>query len=67
MTRDVVTLGADSAIGAALALSAERHIKRFPVVDATGKLVGIVGRTELLSALVGEVAAGQHGDDKGEA
>jgi CBS domain-containing protein len=52
MTRNVVTLAADSPIGMALALSAEKHIKRFPVVDATGKLVGIVGRTELLSALV---------------
>jgi CBS domain-containing protein len=54
MTDDVVTLAADSPIGTALALSAEKHIKRFPVVDAAGKLVGIVGRSELLSALVEE-------------
>jgi CBS domain-containing protein len=54
MTDEVVTLAADSPIGAALALSAEKHIKRFPVVDASGKLVGIVGRSELLSALVAE-------------
>jgi CBS domain-containing protein len=66
MTRDVVTLGADSPIGTALALSAEKHVKRFPVVDPIGKLLGIVGRTELLSALVGE-ATGQHVDDGGEA
>jgi CBS domain-containing protein len=52
MTEEVVTLAADSPIGTALALSAEKHIKRFPVVDAAGKLVGIVGRSELLSALV---------------
>jgi CBS domain-containing protein len=52
MTAEVVTLAADSPIGTALALSAEKHIKRFPVIDATGKLVGIVGRSELLSALV---------------
>ncbi|MBI3798758.1 MAG: CBS domain-containing protein [Deltaproteobacteria bacterium] len=54
MTREVVTLVADSPIGTALTLSAERHIKRFPVIDAAGKLVGIVGRSELLSALVDE-------------
>lgn len=67
MTRDVVTVSADSPIGTALALSAEKHIKRFPVVDATRKLVGIVGRTELLSALVGEIPANPHADDRGEA
>src|SRR5581483_7566743 len=52
MTSEVVTLAAESPIGPALALSAEKHIKRFPVVDAAGKLVGIVGRSALLSALV---------------
>lgn len=55
MTREVITLAAETPIGTALALSAEKHIKRFPVVDATGKLVGIVGRSALLSALVGEI------------
>ncbi len=54
MTQEVVTLAVESSISKALALSAEKHIKRLPVVDATGKLVGIVGRSELLSALVGE-------------
>jgi len=66
MTCNVVTLVAESPIGTALALSAEKHIKRFPVVDETGKLVGIVGRGELLSALVGENPQGQQPDDKGE-
>jgi CBS domain-containing protein len=55
MTRAVVTLTTENSIGMALALSAEKHIKRFPVVDAAGRLVGIVGRSELLAALVGEV------------
>ena len=54
MTTEVVTLAAESPIGPALALSAEKHIKRFPVVDAAGKLVGIVGRSALLGALVEE-------------
>jgi CBS-domain-containing membrane protein len=54
MTQPVVTLRADESIGTALALSAEKHIKRFPVVNEEGKLVGIVGRAELLSTLVDE-------------
>jgi CBS domain-containing protein len=55
MTHPAVTLRADESIGTALASAAEKHIKRFPVIDAEGKLVGIVGRGELFSALVGHV------------
>lgn len=66
MTQPVVTVRADESIGTALAMSAEKHIKRFPVIDGTGKLVGIVGRGELLSALVGENPQGQQANDKGE-
>jgi CBS domain-containing protein len=54
MTQPVITLRANESIGTALALAAEKHIKRFPVVDEEGKLLGIVGRSELLSALVGD-------------
>lgn len=66
MTREVVTLLAESPVGTALALSAEKHIKRFPVVDAAGKLVGIVGRSVLLSTLVGEPREGGKRDDNKE-
>ena len=54
MTQPAITLRVDESIGTALAIAAEKHIKRFPVVDETGKLVGLVGRGELLSALVEE-------------
>ena len=54
MTQPAITLRVDESIGTALAIAAEKHIKRFPVVDEAGKLVGIVGRGELLSALVEE-------------
>jgi CBS domain-containing protein len=60
MTHDVVTLSAETPIGTALALSAEKHIKRFPVVDAKGELLGIVGRSELLSALIREASKEKH-------
>jgi len=61
MTCPAITLRADESIGTALAISAEKHIKRFPVVDRDGKLVGIVGRAELLSALVNTLAPGETG------
>lgn len=53
MTRDVVTVREIMPVAAALALSAEKGIKRFPVVNAAGELVGIVGRAEMLRALLG--------------
>ena len=56
MTHDVVTLSAETPVGTALALSAEKHIKRFPVVDAKSELVGIVGRSALLSAMIREAS-----------
>jgi CBS-domain-containing membrane protein len=52
MNKPAITVRADESIGTALALAAEKHIKRFPVVDNGGCLIGIVGRDELLSALV---------------
>lgn len=66
MTEPVITLRADESMGTALALSAEKHIKRFPVVDAEGKLVGIVGREELLSALVSQLPKAKESDATGE-
>ena len=61
MTQPAATLRTDESIGIALALAAEKHIKRFPVVDGEGKLVGIVGRGELLSALVDGVRGNKEG------
>jgi CBS domain-containing protein len=66
MTDPVITLREDESIGTALAVAAEKHIKRFPVVDQYGKLVGIVGRGELLSALVNELPAAKQSDRTGD-
>lgn len=52
MTRDVVTIREKMPVASALALSAEKRVKRLPVVDAAGELVGIVGRTEMMRALL---------------
>ena len=43
MTPDVVTVHEAMPVESALALSAERRIKRLPVVNSAGVLVGIVG------------------------
>ena len=53
MTRDPICLEADENVGEAIELMAEHHIIRIPVVR-NGKLVGIVSRTDILSAYVKE-------------
>jgi CBS domain-containing protein len=52
MSREVITIREKMPVASALALSAEKRVKRLPVVDAEGELVGIVGRTEMMRALL---------------
>jgi CBS domain-containing protein len=59
MTREVITVREEMPVASALALSAEKHVKRLPVVDAQGQLVGIVGRTEMMRALLARSEAGK--------
>jgi CBS domain-containing protein len=49
MTSPAVTIHPDAAIAAAARLMNSHHIRRLPVVDADGKLAGIVSRRDLLS------------------
>jgi CBS domain-containing protein len=51
MTSEVVTIPPDMLLGRAGRLMVERHVKRLPVVDANGKLVGILGRLDILNTL----------------
>ena len=55
MTREVITVHAKMPVASALALSAEKRVKRLPVVDDQGRLLGIVGRTEMMRALLAPV------------
>jgi CBS domain-containing protein len=57
MTRDVITVRDKMPVASALTLSAEKRVKRLPVVDAEEELVGIVGRTEMMRALLGREEA----------
>jgi len=49
MTSPAVTIQPDATIAAAARLMNSHHIRRLPVVDADGKLAGIVSRRDLLS------------------
>jgi CBS domain-containing protein len=53
MTRNPITVREEMPVASALVTSAETRTKRLPVVDAGGRLVGIVGRTEMMRALLG--------------
>jgi CBS domain-containing protein len=48
MTSPAVTIGADALLGTAARLMSQHHIKRLPVVDGDGTLIGIVSRADLL-------------------
>jgi CBS domain-containing protein len=51
MTPDPVTVTPETTITEAVNLMVERAVKRLPVVDADGKLVGMVSRVNVLRAL----------------
>jgi CBS domain-containing protein len=48
MTSPAVTVGPEATIGDAARLMEAKHVKRLPVVDDDGRLVGIVSRRDLL-------------------
>jgi len=52
MTTPAITVGPDATIPAAARLMNTHHIRRLPVVDEEGKLVGIVSRRDLLSVFL---------------
>lgn len=49
MTSPAVTISEDAPVGEAARLMQSRRVKRLPVVDADGRLRGIVSRADLLS------------------
>ena len=52
MTEPAITIGPDATIPAAARLMNTHHIRRLPVIDQDGKLVGIVSRRDLLSVFL---------------
>ena len=51
MTAEVVTIAPDAILGRAARVMVDKHLKRLPVVDKDGKLVGILGRLDILNTL----------------
>ena len=49
MTSPAVTIGSEAPLAQAARLMRERGVKRLPVVDETGRVVGIVSRGDLLA------------------
>jgi CBS domain-containing protein len=52
MTAPVVTIHPDATIPAAARLMNDHHVRRLPVVDPSGVLIGIVSRRDLLSVFL---------------
>lgn len=52
MTAPAITIHPDAPVGRAARLMHDHHIKRLPVVDAEGTLIGIVSRRDLLSVFL---------------
>lgn len=58
MTRDVVFVSPDDSIEKVCSIMAARRIHRVPVLDANGRIVGIVSATDILSAVAsGKIVA----------
>jgi len=52
MTAPVITIGPEASLGQAARLMHEKHVKRLPVVEEGGKVVGIVSRADLLKVFM---------------
>lgn len=51
MTKDVITVKADEEIETAATLLVQKKIKRLPVIDNEGNLIGIVSRKDIMNHL----------------
>jgi CBS domain-containing protein len=60
MTSPAVTIHPDATIAGAARLMNARHVRRLPVADPAGKLIGIVSRRDLLSVFLRPDAAIAH-------
>jgi CBS domain-containing protein len=49
MTHPAITIGPDASVAVAARVMYDRRIKRLPVVDAAGRLLGIISRSDVLA------------------
>ncbi len=64
MTHPVRTVEADVDLATAIRLMAERRVKRLPVVDRRGQLIGIVSRADVLRAIAALPEAPEQAEDR---
>lgn len=50
MTEKVVTIGADATLSEAARVMAKRNVKRLPVIDDEGGLIGVISRADVVNA-----------------
>jgi CBS domain-containing protein len=50
MTSPAVTIGSGELLGTAARVMSAHHVKQLPVVNADGRIIGVVSRTDLLKA-----------------
>lgn len=53
MTHEVVTAAPDTPVCDVAGLIAEKHVKRIPIVDSQGELVGIISRSNIVQLVAG--------------
>jgi CBS domain-containing protein len=51
MTRDLVTVGPDDDVQKAFDLMSERQVRRLPVVESDGRIVGIIAQADVATRL----------------
>lgn len=54
MSREVVSVGPDTPITEIIKSLAQKSIKRVPVIDGAGNLMGIVSRADIVAAMASE-------------
>ena len=52
MTRPAVTIGEDKLLGDAVAVMIGKNLKRLPVIDASGRLTGMLSRVDVFRAIM---------------
>ena len=62
MTAEVVTIAADATVRDAVQTMVDNHVKRMPVVDADGKLVGMLSRLDIFRIITKGSAASDTAD-----
>ena len=60
MTTPAATTTADASLGSAAKLMVTHHLKRLPVVDGDGHLIGILGRLDVLNTIAAARVAEWH-------